>query len=115
MKVFVTGGSGYIGHAIVRALVRAGHEVVALHHSRESAALEAEPKPRRWVQGDLAQPAGWLEHARAADALVHAGMDHGPTRAAIDRTALDALLEAAKGAKAPRTLIYTSGVWVLGN
>lgn len=35
MRVFVTGGSGYIGHAVVAALRRAGHDVTALVRSPE--------------------------------------------------------------------------------
>jgi uncharacterized protein YbjT (DUF2867 family) len=30
MRVFITGGSGYIGQAVVEALVAEGHEVEAL-------------------------------------------------------------------------------------
>jgi len=42
MKVFVTGGSGYIGQATIAALLRGGHEVTALvrgeHGARPSPA-----------------------------------------------------------------------------
>jgi nucleoside-diphosphate-sugar epimerase len=114
MRVFVTGGSGYIGHAVVRALVRAGHEVAALHRGLDEARLEALPRPARWIKGDLVESAAWRGEAKAADAIVHAAMAGTPDRAAIDRAALDAILAAAREAKAPRTVVYTSGVWVLG-
>jgi uncharacterized protein YbjT (DUF2867 family) len=47
MKVFVTGGSGYIGQATIAALRRGGHEVAALvrseHGAEAVAALGATP------------------------------------------------------------------------
>lgn len=36
MKVFLTGGSGYIGRATIEALVRRGIQVVALVRSEDS-------------------------------------------------------------------------------
>ena len=52
MKVFITGGSGFLGQAAVRFLVAQGHEVLALARSESSAAklcnLGAQP-----VMGDL--------------------------------------------------------------
>src|SRR5207248_3051609 len=46
--------------------------------------------------------------------LIHLGFEAGADAARVDRTATDALLAAAREAKAPRTVVYTSGIWVLG-
>jgi len=52
MRIFVTGASGYIGSAVVRDMLAAGHKVIGLVRSDESAAqvreLGAEP-----LRGDL--------------------------------------------------------------
>lgn len=56
MKVFVTGGAGYIGSIASEALVRAGHEVVVfdnLVHGHRAAV----PSKAEFIQGDLLQPA----------------------------------------------------------
>jgi nucleoside-diphosphate-sugar epimerase len=112
MNVFVTGATGYVGSAVVRALVGRGHRVTGLSRSPEKdAALKAlGGEPLRGALLDLPR----LEQALAAcDALVHAAMDYGLGPAA-DRAAVEALLEAARSARAPRVVVYTSGVWVLG-
>ena len=36
MKVLITGGSGYLGQATIRALQRHGHEAVALARSDDA-------------------------------------------------------------------------------
>jgi NADH dehydrogenase len=41
MKVFVTGGSGFVGTEVIRQLLAAGHEVRALVHSKSSLATAA--------------------------------------------------------------------------
>jgi nucleoside-diphosphate-sugar epimerase len=112
MKVFVTGGTGYVGSAIVEALVRAGHEVTATSRSdagdRALAALGA--KPLRGALGRLAPLAGRIaEH----DAAIHAAIDYGLGPPA-DAEAIATLLDGARQAGRSFAVVYTSGVWVLG-
>jgi uncharacterized protein YbjT (DUF2867 family) len=70
MKVLVTGGTGFVGPAVVKAIVDAGHDVRALVRNRKSgskaAALGAEP-----VEGDMADPASLRIASQGVDAVVH--------------------------------------------
>lgn len=112
MRVFVTGPTGYIGSAVVRALVRAGHSVLALARSEERLRpLAADVTP---VLGNLRDARAWAHEAARADAFVHAGAEPSADMPAVDAAALDALLHAAAKGDGPRRLVYTSGVWVLG-
>jgi nucleoside-diphosphate-sugar epimerase len=121
MRIFLTGATGYIGAAVLDALVRGGHDVTALVRNGEKARGVAK-RGAHPVIGDLAEPESYKASAEAQDGYVHTAFDarsgQGP---AIDRIVLDALLAAAKrprtaGANGPskRFIIYTSGVWVLG-
>src|SRR5512139_3315457 len=56
MRVFLTGATGYIGSAVLDALVRAGHEVTCLVRNREKAALAGQLGGHP-VVGDLSRPA----------------------------------------------------------
>lgn len=113
MQVFLTGGSGYIGAAVLDALVRAGHHVTALVRDPEKG-LRLEARGASLVMGDLSTPARYLAHATAADAVVHTALDASPRGPDIDRQFLDAVLPALAATAAPRTFIFTSGIWVLG-
>jgi nucleoside-diphosphate-sugar epimerase len=121
MRIFLTGATGYIGAAVLDALVRGGHDVTALVRNSEKARHVAK-RGAHPVLGDLADPESYRATADGQDGYVHTAFDarsgQGPS---IDRVVLDALLAAAKrprtaGANAPakRFVIYTSGVWVLG-
>lgn len=112
MKVFVTGGTGYVGGAVVQAFVRAGHEVSALSRSedRDAAVRALGGTPVRGSLAHLAPLAGRIaEH----DAAVHTAMDYGLGPPA-DAEAIDAMLDGARQAGRPFVVVYTSGVWVLG-
>jgi len=113
MRVFITGGTGTIGQAIIKELRRGGHEVTGFSRSEVSdtklKAIGATPH-----RGALDQPASYQSSAAAHDALLHVAFDYG-NAIATDRVAIEALLAAAKGASAPRVVVYTSGVLVLGN
>ncbi len=112
MRVFVTGATGYVGSAVVRALVARGHRVAGLARGPEKdsilKALGAEP-----VRGTLADLPRMNGALAEYDALLHCAIDYslGPP---ADRAAIEALLDAARSAAEPRVVVYTSGVWVLG-
>ena len=52
MKTFVTGGSGFVGRELIRALVSEGHEVVALARSERSERAVTDAGARS-ARGDL--------------------------------------------------------------
>lgn len=112
MRIFVTGASGYIGLAVVRALKRAGHSVTGLVRSEAKADLVTAAGAEPFI-GELQEPGRWSLTAREHDGFAHLGFAAGPEAVEIDRVATEALLQAA-GDDGQRALIYTSGVWVLG-
>jgi uncharacterized protein YbjT (DUF2867 family) len=67
VRVLVTGGTGFVGPHVVRALVAAGHEVRALEHRRGGAGSGAQET----VQGDMADPASLARAVAGMDAVVH--------------------------------------------
>jgi nucleoside-diphosphate-sugar epimerase len=113
VRVFVLGGTGLIGSAVVFELVRRGHEVHGLARSdasaKKMAALGAMPLP-----GDIASPEQWVGTLPHLDAMIHAACDFNTAMGEIDRRLLDVLLPAlAAQPKKPR-LIYTGGCWLFG-
>ncbi|MGE0608047.1 MAG: NAD-dependent epimerase/dehydratase family protein [Pirellulales bacterium] len=71
MKVLVTGATGFVGSAVVRALKRHGHDVLALVRNSTKASNIA----RQGVQaavGDMRQPNSYEPLVRQVDAVIHA-------------------------------------------
>jgi nucleoside-diphosphate-sugar epimerase len=75
MRVFVTGGTGHIGSALLPELLAAGHEVTGLIRSdkSEAALVAAGARPHR---GTLADPEGFADAVAAADGVIHLAFDH---------------------------------------
>ena len=85
MRVFLTGATGYVGGAVLDALVRGGHSVTALVRDGEKAKRVA-AKGARPVVGNLAEPESYRAAADAQDGYVHTAYDRASGRGpAIDR------------------------------
>jgi nucleoside-diphosphate-sugar epimerase len=111
MRVFLTGGTGYVGSAVLEALVRHGHHVDALVRHPEAAA-RVQARGAHAILGDLMNAAPWRDAAAVADGAVHAAVDYSARQRDVDAAAIDSLL--ALPARAGRFVVYTSGIWVLG-
>jgi nucleoside-diphosphate-sugar epimerase len=70
MHVFITGGTGLIGSAVVAELLGNGHTVLALARSEESA-LAAEAAGATAIRGDLADLAILREGVTQSDGVIH--------------------------------------------
>jgi nucleoside-diphosphate-sugar epimerase len=114
MKVFVTGATGYIGSAVVRELLAAGHQVTGLARSDESAAAlkAAGAEVQRGTLDDLDS---LQRGARAADGVIHLAYVHDfsniEASGAIDLHAVEAMLAALEGTGKP--FVNTSGTLML--
>ena len=68
MKIFITGASGFLGQAVVKAALTRGHSVVALVRPGATVPLGNDIIT---VCGDLRRPAGFEETLRQVDAVIH--------------------------------------------
>jgi dihydroflavonol-4-reductase/farnesol dehydrogenase len=121
MKVFVTGGTGFIGGRVVQRLRARGDEVVALVRSPDKAA-QLEALGCEWVEGDLSSTVAIRRGVDRCDAVIHAGAIYKVGIPASERPemidtnvhgterVLDAAIEAGTG-----RIVYVSTVGVFGN
>jgi nucleoside-diphosphate-sugar epimerase len=113
MRVFVTGASGWIGTALVPELIGAGHEVIGLARSDDSAAalVAAGVEVHRGTLDDLDSLQG---AASASDGVIHLAFKHDLAftgdflgAANADRRAVETFGEALAGTDRP--LVIASG------
>src|ERR1700730_887571 len=104
MRVFVTGATGYIGSAVIRELIDAGHQVVGLVRSDNSAAKlkEAGAEVHR---GDIDDLDSLRSGAAAADGIIHLAFNHDFSNFAgaltADLYAVEAMGAALEGSGKP--------------
>lgn len=115
MRIFVTGASGFIGSAVVRELIGAGHQVTGLARSDQAAAAIAS-SGAGVLRGALEDIEALQAGAAAADGVVHTAFIHDfanfPAAAATDARAIEVLGESLAGSQRP--LVVTSGTGLLG-
>ena len=74
MRIFLTGATGYIGAAVLDALVKAGHDVTALVRDNEKA-RRVGSRGGHPIVGNLAEPESYKAAAAAQDGYVHTAID----------------------------------------
>ncbi|MFJ3804150.1 SDR family oxidoreductase [Streptomyces sp. NPDC090088] len=117
MRVFVTGATGFIGSAVVRELLGAGHQVLGLARSdaAEAALKEVGAEAHR---GDLNDVGGLRVAADSADGVVHTGFVHdfsdlhGALRTEL--AALAAFGDALAGSGRPLVISSVTGLLTPG-
>jgi nucleoside-diphosphate-sugar epimerase len=109
MKIFITGGGGFLGQAICRRLIERGHDVVSYNRGLYPALAAMGV---RQAQGDLSNFESLVDASEGADAMFHVGAKAGAWGSFQEY--FDANVRgtnhvlAACGMNGIRTLVYTS-------
>jgi nucleoside-diphosphate-sugar epimerase len=111
MKIFVTGASGFVGSAVVSELISAGHQVIGLARSEESAKIVRD-LGAEVLSGDLEDLDILKQGALEADGVIHTAFIHDYSQylkaAEVDKNTINAIGETLIGTQKP--FVVTTGM-----
>lgn len=111
MNVFLTGASGFVGSAVVRELIEAGHKVTGLARTETSAKV-IRKAGARVLMGGLEDLDILKLGAAQADSIIHTAFVHDFAQYEkandTDKTAINAMGEVLSGTNKP--IVVTGGI-----
>lgn len=122
MKVFLTGGTGFIGRALTRQLLHRGWEVIVLvRHPQSPQAIAIQKMGARLAEGDILQADSMRSAMQGVDIVIHnAGMyelglnTNGKKQMYdVNVAGTESVLQLAHELEIKRT-VYISTTWIFG-
>ncbi|WP_145539416.1 SDR family oxidoreductase [Yersinia kristensenii] len=117
MRVFLTGATGFIGKAVVRELLAAGHQVLGLTRSKQGADSLAAAGVEAHL-GDIEDLNSLQRGADLADAVIHTAFNHDfstfVANCERDRQAIEAMGAVLEGSQRPLIITSSVGMGAIG-
>ena len=116
MRIFMTGGTGFIGHYVAKELVACGHEIVILTRHPDKIPTLAHHPQVTLVTGSIQDVAAISKGLEGCDACIHIALGWGETPLSMlenDTRSSVLILQAAAKAGCQK-FIYTSSTAAMG-